>query len=210
MKLYEGTEGIEFTTNIAGPTGGTVVAANTVRRLSTSKVPPSSVTTAEHIRHWSNGISIKYCTLNHGKKSVILDLKDPDGNKIARELCATPDIVLESTRPGVRMDRLGLGYEGYVHELNPRTDFARSSRHGAGARPLALPALVMTSLRRVHPVLCINLVTKKRAPVKIFTETAIVRQGFKQASPVNAAQHYRERNPAWGKDVDISGQSPGI
>ena len=75
-----------------------------------------------------NGISIKYCTLNHGKKSVILDLKDPDGNKIARELCKDADIVLESTRPGV-MDRLGLGYEA-MHELNPRLIYCSVSAWG--------------------------------------------------------------------------------
>src|SRR4051794_596035 len=46
--------------------------------------------------------------LNRGKRSVTLDLKDPDDAEVARELIRRADIVVESFRTGV-MERLGLG-----------------------------------------------------------------------------------------------------
>ncbi|MCD1636467.1 CoA transferase [Martelella mediterranea] len=58
---------------------------------------------------FKGGMSHYYIALNRSKKSVALDLKSPEGLKIARELAAKSDIVLENFRPGV-MDRLGLGY----------------------------------------------------------------------------------------------------
>ncbi len=52
----------------------------------------------------------RFGALNTQKRSVALDLKNPEGVAVARTLIATADVVVESFRPGV-MDRLGLGYE---------------------------------------------------------------------------------------------------
>ena len=98
MKLYEGLKVVEFTTNIAGPTVGQWLAEYGAEVIHIER--PVIGDDSRAYPPLVNGISIKYCTLNHGKKSVILDLKDPDGNKIACELCKDADILLESTRPG--------------------------------------------------------------------------------------------------------------
>ena len=45
-----------------------------------------------------------------GKRSIVLDLKDPEGLANARRLIAASDILIEGFRPGV-MERLGLGPE---------------------------------------------------------------------------------------------------
>ena len=47
---------------------------------------------------------------NAGKRSVILNLKNPDGKEVFRRLVGTADVVVENFRPGV-MDRLDLGYQ---------------------------------------------------------------------------------------------------
>jgi crotonobetainyl-CoA:carnitine CoA-transferase CaiB-like acyl-CoA transferase len=65
---------------------------------------------------------------NLGKRSVILDLKDPTGFAVARDLLATADVLVENFSPGV-MGRFGLGWEA-VHELNPRLVFASISGFG--------------------------------------------------------------------------------
>jgi len=57
-------------------------------------------------------------TWNRGKRSILLDLKDPGDVATARSLIATADVLIENFRPGV-MDRLGLGAEAMM-AANPR------------------------------------------------------------------------------------------
>jgi crotonobetainyl-CoA:carnitine CoA-transferase CaiB-like acyl-CoA transferase len=64
-----------------------------------------------------NGESYSSCMPNRNKRSLALDLKSEDGLRIARELVAGADVVVENFRPGV-MARLGLDYEA-AHAVNP-------------------------------------------------------------------------------------------
>lgn len=64
-----------------------------------------------------NGESYPSCMPNRNKRSLGLDLKSEDGLRIARELIARADVVVENFRPGV-MARLGLDYEA-AHAVNP-------------------------------------------------------------------------------------------
>lgn len=57
-------------------------------------------------------------TWNRGKRSIVLDVKQPDGLGTARALIKSADILVENFRPGV-MDRLGLGFEASIAS-NPR------------------------------------------------------------------------------------------
>ncbi len=57
-------------------------------------------------------------TWNRGKRSICLDLKQPEELDTARRLIASADVVIENFRPGV-MDRLGLGSEAALAG-NPR------------------------------------------------------------------------------------------
>src|SRR5262245_47672253 len=52
-----------------------------------------------------------------GKRSIVLDLKDPDDLAVARRLVHDADVVIETWRPGVA-ERLGLGYDD-VKVANP-------------------------------------------------------------------------------------------
>ncbi|MGR3637912.1 MAG: CaiB/BaiF CoA transferase family protein [Shimia sp.] len=54
------------------------------------------------------GITADQSVLDRGKRSIALDLKDPDDLAAARKLIATADALIEGFRPGV-MERLGLG-----------------------------------------------------------------------------------------------------
>jgi len=86
-------------------------------------------------RHWggsdakkAGGETTLELVANRNKKSVCLDLKDPDALEIARKLAASADVVAENFRPGV-MDKLGLGYET-LKEINPNVIFASASGFG--------------------------------------------------------------------------------
>src|SRR5262249_26033274 len=65
---------------------------------------------------------------NRGKRHLILNLKDPEGKAIFKELVAGADIVLENARNGV-WDPLGLGYED-LGAGNPNLIFASVKAYG--------------------------------------------------------------------------------
>src|SRR5438309_11995612 len=58
---------------------------------------------------FAGGESAYFLSVNRGKRSVALDLKDPEGRDIALELCPRADVVIENFRLG-GAGRLGLDY----------------------------------------------------------------------------------------------------
>ena len=64
------------------------------------------------------GQSALFDAVNRNKKSVVLDLKSPDGRDALLRLVDTAAVLVEGNRPGV-MERLGLGWE-LLHKRNPR------------------------------------------------------------------------------------------
>ncbi len=55
-------------------------------------------------------MSSLYLVCNRGKRSIAVDLHQPEGVEVVRRLAARSDVVIENFRPGT-MDRLGLGYD---------------------------------------------------------------------------------------------------
>lgn len=74
------------------------------------------------------GRSVGYAILNHGKKSIALDLKAEGGVARLRPLVERADVLVEQFRPGV-MERLGLGYEA-VRALNPGIIYCSITGYG--------------------------------------------------------------------------------
>ena len=74
------------------------------------------------------GHSPYFGQLNAGKRSLALDLKNPEALVAVRALAGQADVVLENFRPGV-MDRLGLGQET-LRRLNRRLVYCSISGYG--------------------------------------------------------------------------------
>lgn len=66
--------------------------------------------------------------LARGRRSIMLDLKNPEAIEVAKALLQTADGLIEGFRPGV-MERLGLGPE-VVHALNPKLVYGRMTGWG--------------------------------------------------------------------------------
>jgi crotonobetainyl-CoA:carnitine CoA-transferase CaiB-like acyl-CoA transferase len=81
-----------------------------------------------------DGRSGYYVQQNRGKKSLCLDLKDPAGAAIIRELIPKMDVMLENFAPGV-IARLGFAY-AVVRTLNPKIIMCSISTFGQSG-PLA-------------------------------------------------------------------------
>ena len=75
-----------------------------------------------------DGISSYFLSINRGKRSIALNLKDPKDKEIALELARKADVVVENFRPGV-MGKLGLGAE-FLRQRNPRLIYASITGFG--------------------------------------------------------------------------------
>ena len=75
-----------------------------------------------------NGNSVYYANFNRGKVGVTLNLKEPEGKEIFKEMVKNADVVLENYRPGT-MEKLGLGYD-VLKEVNPGIIYGSISGFG--------------------------------------------------------------------------------
>ncbi len=75
-----------------------------------------------------NNMGVSFLAQNAGKKSVTVNLKNPDGKALFEKLVATADVVVENFRPGV-MDRLGVGYDR-LKEIKPDLIYCAISGFG--------------------------------------------------------------------------------
>ena len=92
-------------------------------------------------RTWSppvrEGVSTYYLGVNRNKRSIALDLKDPDDAAAAQELARRADVLIENFRPG-GLARFGLDYDT-VAATNPRIVYASISGFGSGPKGRSLP-----------------------------------------------------------------------
>jgi len=84
------------------------------------------------------GVSLMHLHLNRGKKSITLDLKNPDAVALYKELVSTADCVVEAMRPG-SLARRGLGYDD-LKQINPKIVFCNLSGYGMTGPYQNLPA----------------------------------------------------------------------
>ncbi|MGB2756561.1 MAG: CaiB/BaiF CoA-transferase family protein [Acidimicrobiia bacterium] len=76
----------------------------------------------------AGGFVSPYMTLDRNRQSIAINLKDPDGIELVKELTAQADVFLEGFRPGV-MERLGLGPE-VLREVHPELIYGRMTGWG--------------------------------------------------------------------------------
>jgi len=74
------------------------------------------------------GESAYYLSANRNKRSITVNLKDPMGVDIVRQLAAKSDVLVENFRTGV-LDEMGLGYE-QLRSVNPRLVYCSISGYG--------------------------------------------------------------------------------
>ena len=75
-----------------------------------------------------NGDSASFLARNRNKRSLTIDLRQPDGQEIVRRLTRCSDVLIHNFRPGV-MTRLGLDPE-HLRPLNPSIIYCSLSGYG--------------------------------------------------------------------------------
>jgi crotonobetainyl-CoA:carnitine CoA-transferase CaiB-like acyl-CoA transferase len=126
---------VDFTTTIAGP-HCTRLLADLGAEVIKIEAPEGDMMRAR--LPLRNGASTSFGQLNTGKKSVVLDLKQPDAVAVARRLIATADVLVENFRPGV-MQRFGLDYPN-LRSIKPDLIYCAISGYGQTGPSAGLPA----------------------------------------------------------------------
>jgi len=144
MQAFAGLKVLDFTTTIAGPHCGRLLADLGADVVKIETAEGDLMRSRPPLR---NGASTSYGQLNAGKRSIVLDLKRPEAVAATRRLVSGADIVVENYRPGV-MKRLGLDYAS-VSADNPRLIFCSISGYGqtgpAADKPAYAPVVHATS-----------------------------------------------------------------
>ncbi|MGB3487629.1 MAG: CoA transferase [Xanthobacteraceae bacterium] len=104
---FSGLRVLDFGQGVASPYAGYLLAANGADVI---KVEPPEGDWSRRLGTTYGNQSALSAVYNRGKRSLVLDLKQPEAIQAARRLAAAADVVIEGFRPGV-MDRLGLGYD---------------------------------------------------------------------------------------------------
>ncbi|MEU9779832.1 CoA transferase [Streptomyces phaeochromogenes] len=76
-----------------------------------------------------DGTPIQFRFLNSGKRTIRLDLKNPAGQEVLRDLVRNADVLVQNLSPGA-MDRFGLGYE-QLSDVNPGLIMASGTGFGS-------------------------------------------------------------------------------
>jgi len=117
---------IELGTLIAGP-----YCARLMAEFGADVIKIETPVEGDPLRKWRvlhDGTSLWWYAQARNKKSVTLNLKDPEGQEIVRRLVRDADIVVENFRPGT-MEKWGLGYDELA-AMNPGLIMVRLSGFG--------------------------------------------------------------------------------
>jgi formyl-CoA transferase len=121
-----GLKVVEMGQLIAGPFAGKTLADFGADVI---KIEPPGQ--GDPLRNWRmirNGTSVWWEVQSRNKRSIAIDLRQPDGQDLARRLIAQADILIENFRPGT-LESWGMDYETLARE-NPGLIMLRISGYG--------------------------------------------------------------------------------
>jgi crotonobetainyl-CoA:carnitine CoA-transferase CaiB-like acyl-CoA transferase len=110
-----GVRVLDFSQVLAGPTVTRLMAEFGADVI---KVEPAAGEMSRYLPFVRDGRSGYFIQQNRGKRSLCVDLKQPEGRELVTRLLPEIDVVVENFRPGV-LARLGFGWER-LQEINPR------------------------------------------------------------------------------------------
>jgi len=187
---------LDLTRVLAGPYA-TMILADLGARVIKLEVPEVG-DDARHFGPFVSGKSAYFMSLNRGKESIALNLKDGSDRAIFEDLVKRADILVENYRAGT-MEKLGLGWE-VLKDLNPRLIYAGVSGFGHTGPYAPRPAYDMV----VQGMGGIMSVTGQpgSGPTRVGTSIGDITAGLFGTAGILAALHDRQRTGK-GAKVDI-------
>lgn len=116
---------IDTTQMISGPMATMVLADQGADVI---KVEPPGIGDLTRALGGPRGMSPTFTVVNRNKRSVVLNLKEPQGLAILKQLVATADLFVQNFRPGV-VDQMGIG-EADLRQIKPNLVYVSISGFG--------------------------------------------------------------------------------
>ena len=195
--ILTGITVIDLTRVLAGPYCTMVLADLGARVIKVEA--PGRGDDARQIGPFAGGKSAYFMSLNRGKESIALDLKDAGDRAIFERLLETADVLAENFRAGA-MERLGYGWEA-LHARYPRLIYAATSGFGSSGPYADRPAydMVVQAMGGImsltgHP---------GNPPTRVGTSIGDIAAGLFTAIGINAALYSRTQSGV-GVMVDVA------
>ncbi|TMJ49044.1 MAG: formyl-CoA transferase [Alphaproteobacteria bacterium] len=128
-KALEGVRILDLSHVQAGPTCTQLLAWFGADVIKVERPGTGDITRGQ-LRDVPNADSLHFTMLNHNKRSIALDTKNPKGKQVLERLVKSCDVLVENFAPGV-LDRMGLTWE-HIQKLNPRMVVASIKGFGPG------------------------------------------------------------------------------
>lgn len=192
-----GLKVIELGQLIAGPFAAKILAEFGAEVI---KVEPPSGDPLRQWRYVHDGTSVWWAAHARNKRSITLDLRQPEGQDVVRRLVADADIVIENFRPGA-MEKWGLGFEA-LHAINPKLIMLRVSGYGQTGPYRDRPGFgvigeAMGGLRYLSG-------EPGRPPVRVGVSIGDTLSGLHGVIGVLMALRHREQQNGLGQEVDVA------
>jgi CoA:oxalate CoA-transferase len=192
-----GTLVVDLTRVLAGPYCTMVLADLGARVVKVE--PPGRGDDAREIGPFVGGRSAYFISLNRGKESIALDLKETGDRAVFEALLARADVLVENYRPGV-MERLGYGWPELERRF-PRLVLASLSGFGQTG-PLARRPAYDIVVQGMGGIMSLTG-QPGGPPTRVGTSLGDITAGLFGAIGIQAALVERERSGR-GRHVDVA------
>jgi formyl-CoA transferase len=128
-KALEGVRILDMSHVQAGPTCTQLLAWFGADVIKVERPGAGDITRGQ-LQDIPNVDSLYFTMLNHNKRSITLDTKNPRGKEVLERLIKVCDVLVENFGPGV-LDRMGYTWER-IQQLNPRMIYASIKGFGPG------------------------------------------------------------------------------
>ena len=187
---------LDLTRVLAGPYCTMILSDLGARII---KVEPPGGDDSRGYGPWLEGDSAYFMSLNRGKESIVLDLKNDKDRKVFNNLLSETDVLVENFRPGT-MAKLGFGWET-IHTQYPRLIYAACSGFGQTGPDSSRPAYDMV----VQGMGGLMSLTGHEGgpPTRVGTAIGDIAAGLFSAIGVNAALFDRTKSGV-GQFIDVA------
>jgi len=201
MKLLEGIRVLDLTMVLSGPFATLHLALLGAEVLKIE--PPGSGDLARKLgnvpRLNQDMMGTSFLAQNANKKSITLNLKHSEAQRIFRQLARTADVVCENFRPGV-MNRFGLSYDS-LRQINPGLVYCAISGFGQTGPDAMKPAYDQI-IQGLSGTMAVNG-DERLNPLRCGFPVCDTVGGLNAAFAILAALYHRERTGE-GQFIDIA------